>query len=133
MLAEVNWLAAIASLIAATIIGTLWYGPLFGKAWMAEIGKTADQLKPAQVPAMVSAFVANFVAAIVLSVALARFGADSVASALGVALLLWIAFTGGQMFMSDRFHLRTVKLSLINAGNTLLTFLAMAVVIRLLS
>lgn len=121
------------SLKPATIIGSLWYGPLFGKAWMAEIGKTPDDLKAGQVPAMASAFIANFIAATILSATLVRFQTASVGEALVYGFLLWLAFTGGQQFMADRFHIRSIKLSLINGGITLLTFLAMAAVIQLMS
>lgn len=133
MLAQINWVAALVSLIAATVIGTLWYGPLFGKAWMAELGKSPDELKAGQVSAMASAFIANFIAAVILSATLVRFQTASLGEALTYGFLIWLAFTGGQQFMADRFHVRTVKLSLINAGNTLLTFLAMAAVIQLMS
>ena len=132
LIAQVNWLAAVASVIAATIVGTLWYGPLLGKAWMAELGRTPDQMKGGQFVAMASALIANFIAAAVLSSVEVRFGAQSLGGALGVAVIVWLAFVGGQQFMQDRFHLRSIKLSLINAGNTLFSFLAMAAVIHFL-
>lgn len=30
----INWLAIIVCMIASVVLGFLWYGPLFGKAWM---------------------------------------------------------------------------------------------------
>jgi Protein of unknown function (DUF1761) len=132
LISQINWVAALASVVAATVVGTLWYGPLFGKAWMAELGRTPEQMKDGQVVAMASAFIANFIAAAVLSVIEVRLGAQSLGGAMGVGVIVWLAFVAGQQFMQDRFHLRSVKLSLINAGNTLLSFLAMAAVIHLL-
>jgi hypothetical protein len=34
----VNWWAIIVTSIISVIIGSLWYGPLFGKMWMASVG-----------------------------------------------------------------------------------------------
>src|SRR5687768_6973121 len=39
---HLNWLAIAASVVASFLIGGLWYGPLFGKAWMREHGWPAD-------------------------------------------------------------------------------------------
>lgn len=35
---DANWLAVIAAAIAGFVAGGLWYGPLFGKKWMAAMG-----------------------------------------------------------------------------------------------
>lgn len=42
-----NHLAVITAAISAFVIGGVWYGPLFGKAWMAENGFTPEQLAKA--------------------------------------------------------------------------------------
>ena len=34
-----NWIAIIVATAAAMVIGFLWYGPVFGKAWMALSGR----------------------------------------------------------------------------------------------
>ena len=39
VLSELNWLAILAATIAGFVIGGLWYGPLFGNAWVAALGK----------------------------------------------------------------------------------------------
>ena len=41
--AGVNWLAVVVAALAAFPLGMLWYGPLFGKAWMAATGVTTEQ------------------------------------------------------------------------------------------
>jgi hypothetical protein len=37
-MSEISWLATLAATALAFALGGLWYGPLFGKAWMAEHG-----------------------------------------------------------------------------------------------
>lgn len=45
---EINYLAVLACGVAAVIIGSIWYGPLFGKIWMEGMGigkLTPEQMK----------------------------------------------------------------------------------------
>ena len=46
-MANANLLAILIAAAAGFLVGGLWYGPLFGKAWMAENGFTEDGLKNA--------------------------------------------------------------------------------------
>jgi hypothetical protein len=41
---EMNYLAILVATLATFVVGFLWYGPLFGKAWMAENGFTKEEL-----------------------------------------------------------------------------------------
>src|SRR5947208_11285083 len=68
------FIAVIASTILSFVIGGIWYaGPVFGKAWMAALGKTeADkeamrkQAPKGFVAGLVGAFIASFVLALFL-------------------------------------------------------------------
>ena len=42
---DINWLAILAAAASSLVIGFLWYGPLFGKAWMKESGMTEEKIK----------------------------------------------------------------------------------------
>jgi hypothetical protein len=57
-LSSLNWLAILGATIAAFVLGGLWYGPLFGNAWLAALGKTEDELQPSATPFVVSFFTA---------------------------------------------------------------------------
>ena len=39
----INWYAIIAATLVGFAVGFVWYGPLFGKAWMKEIGLTEEE------------------------------------------------------------------------------------------
>ncbi len=41
-----NYLAIIVAGLIPAILGTIYYGPLFGKAWRDTLGKTEEELKP---------------------------------------------------------------------------------------
>jgi hypothetical protein len=33
---NINWIAFVVAALSTLVVGFLWYGPLFGKAWMKE-------------------------------------------------------------------------------------------------
>lgn len=48
---DINWIALVVAAILPLVTGFLWYGPLFGKAWMQASGMTeekAKQMNPAK-------------------------------------------------------------------------------------
>ena len=42
---EFNWLSIILATLVPTVVGALWYGPIFGKAWVKSTGKTEEELR----------------------------------------------------------------------------------------
>ena len=42
---NINWLALVAAAILPLVTGFLWYGPIFGKAWLKETGMTEEKAK----------------------------------------------------------------------------------------
>lgn len=62
---NVNWIALVVAALSTLVIGFLWYGPLFGKAWMKETGMTEEKARQGNMPlrlglSVVLAFVAVF-------------------------------------------------------------------------
>ncbi len=62
---EVNWLAIIVAGLIPTILGALWYGPIFGKQWYHSMGKTEEEMVPNNMPltyglALVAAMLLSF-------------------------------------------------------------------------
>jgi hypothetical protein len=51
---QINYLAVIAAALSQFVLGSFWYGPLFGKTWAAEMGIKMDQ-KPS-ISIMIRAF-----------------------------------------------------------------------------
>lgn len=41
---SINWLSIIVAAVSAFLIGGIWYGPIFGKAWMRASGFTEEAL-----------------------------------------------------------------------------------------
>ncbi len=64
-MSDINWLAIIAATLVPTVIGMLYYGPVLGKHWLDSIGKTQEEMTPANPAvtyglAVVMAFVVSF-------------------------------------------------------------------------
>ncbi|MYD42264.1 MAG: DUF1761 domain-containing protein [Gammaproteobacteria bacterium] len=73
LLLELNWLAIIVAALVSFAIGYPWYGPIFGKAWLAALGKTADEIEPSPKPFIIS-IVTTLVTAFVMAVLIACLG-----------------------------------------------------------
>jgi len=66
----INWLAVIAASLVGFAIGFVWYGPLFGKPWMASLGITPDKTQQGN---MAKIFGLSFVFQLIMSFCLAMF------------------------------------------------------------
>ncbi|MDX1627504.1 MAG: DUF1761 domain-containing protein [Fulvivirga sp.] len=67
---SINWLAVIVATLSTFVLGAIWYGPVFGKAWMAEHGYTEDDLKDAN---MAKIYGTAFILELIMAVNLAFF------------------------------------------------------------
>jgi hypothetical protein len=65
---DINWLAVLVAVVAHQFIGFLWYGPVFGKIWLAGMGKTREEMTGAA-----GGYVVAIVASLVTAIALALF------------------------------------------------------------
>ena len=54
--AGLNWWAILVATVAAFALGWLWYGPLFGEAWLKAVGKTAEEIEPSPRPFIITFF-----------------------------------------------------------------------------
>jgi Na+/H+ antiporter NhaA len=87
VLGDVNWLAILVGGIAWFIIGALWYGPLFGKAWMASTG--IDPRASGERPSA-AIYVFPLLAYLVATVALAMLAEATGSSTLGHGIILGV-------------------------------------------
>ena len=103
----VNYWAVLVCGVASMIIGGLWYGPLFGKMWIQEMGwgnKSPEEMAVMKKKANIAypqAFIGALVMALVLSIMLGMsrfhwpFGyteAGSIGHGLQAAFGMWLGF-----------------------------------------
>jgi hypothetical protein len=69
-MSAINWLAVVAASLVGFAIGFVWYGPLFGKKWMASVGLTEED---AQNGNMGKIFGVTFVLQFIMAFCLAMF------------------------------------------------------------
>lgn len=140
-----NGLAIAAAAASTIVIGFLWYGPLFGSAWMKEMGVSPDfkpdpaLLKRAMLLMIAGAFLTALVLACgieisrpVLSQAWPG-GGDAPPAIFGlcVALFAWAGFYVPMLLGGVAWENRSWKWFGINAGYHLVALLAAAMILVL--
>lgn len=127
--AGINWLAVIASTIAAFALGGLWYSKsLFGLKWMQEVGLTEDAVNNAKMgPVFGGTFVLQLLAATTLAAFLGPDSSWLVGLHTGLIIAIcWIATAYGTTYL---FEQRSIRLFLINAGYYVVSFAVMGMVL----
>ena len=110
-----NWWAVLAATVLAFLLGGIWYGPVFGKAWLEALGKTEDDIQPSASP-----FIISFFTALLTAVVLAwLIGALAIKGWLGGAvlgLITGVGFIATAMASDSAFCRWSLKLFLIQSG-----------------
>ncbi|WP_247713589.1 DUF1761 domain-containing protein [Qipengyuania sphaerica] len=129
---EVNWIAVVVAGVSAFVLGGLWYGPLFGKAWQAETGLTDEQLKSGNRAKIYGvSLVLSLLAAFVFAMFL---GPDQPLSfAVGVGFAAGFAWVAASLGINYLFEHRSLKLWLINGGYHTLQFTLYGLVLGLMA
>lgn len=94
-LVGINWIAVVLGAVFSMILGTLWYGPFFGKLWLRLVDKKAEELQSN--PAMYAfSFVAALVGSLVLAIIVNSLGITEWTWGLAAGAVVWIGvgFTG---------------------------------------
>ena len=138
---EVNLFAVLVAGIVPMVIGALWYGPLFGKRWLAMMEMTAEEVQEGFNPVKtygVSLLLA-LVTAYVIAQLVAEVSPETVSSMSGgggsamvgvhVALMALIAFVLPAAHQSVTFEKRKAGLAWLNVAYNGVALLGQAVVI----
>ncbi len=110
-----NWWAVLAATVLAFVLGGLWYGPLFGNAWMAALGKSPEDIQPSPAPFIISFFTA-LLTAIVLAWAISLLGIVTWIGGTFLGLFVGIGFIATAMASDSAFCGWGLRLFLIQAG-----------------
>ena len=125
-----NYWAIIVSVIASMVIGFLWYGPLFAKAWMKEIGKTEAELKSGNMGMM---YGLTAVGALVEAYVLAHFVGYTMSNTLALGaqtgFWIWLGFVLPVFLGLMIFEGRSMRLFWINVGYHGVVLVVMGVIL----
>lgn len=130
----VNYWAVFVAAIASMVIGSIWYGPLFGKMFMKEMGMDSwsKEKQAAMKKKMGISYVGQFVASLVMFYVLAGWVAGfnhlTVSGGLLTAFIAWIGFVV-PIKLGDAIWGGNAKLFWLGVGNMLVTLLAAGAII----
>ncbi|NQU88242.1 MAG: DUF1761 domain-containing protein [Mariniphaga sp.] len=131
ILGSINYLAVLVAALCSFIVGWLWYGPLFGKAWMRLHGFTEETMKEGDWLPMPVLMLTNYIATVLAAFALAMFlGADSTLHfgifAGFMIAVFWIATNRLNDVLYEK---KPLGLFFINVGYNLVVYILMGAII----
>ena len=131
---DINYVAVLVAAISNMVVGSLWYGPVFGSYWMKLNNFTPESmktmhLKPAH--AMVGGAVTALLMSYVLAHVAQAFGAVGIMGALQLAFWVWLGFVLVTLAESFLWEGKTYKLLVLNGARSIVTLVVMASIIVL--
>jgi Protein of unknown function (DUF1761) len=129
--------AFVVAAIVNMIIGAIWFArPVFGKRWMAGLGKSEAEMQEMMKGAGKAygvSFIAGLLLAAVLTSLIEMTGASSsLASALLVSFLVWLGFVLTTSLPSVLFEKRSAAVFGITNAYSFVSFLVMGAVIQVI-
>ncbi|MBX4215837.1 DUF1761 domain-containing protein [Candidatus Parcubacteria bacterium] len=118
ILSDVNLFAVVGAAVVSFIVGMLWYGPVFGKAWMGMMGYTPDNMRNMRLTpmqAMIGGGVTTLLFCYIVGLFVGNLAVVGLSGALSLAFSLWLvlaltAIAGGYLWEN-----RSPKLTAFNA------------------
>jgi len=119
-LGSLHWLAVIVVAIAGFLLGWLWYGPLFGRAWMAEMKITPETIKAANynMPKLFgTGFAYTLISTFALAWLLRALGTHGALHGAAVGLVVGVLLVGARLANTSLWENRSLRLQAINLGH----------------
>jgi uncharacterized membrane protein len=128
----INYWAVIVCAVANMVIGSLWYGPIFGRPWRKLMGITDESMKEGG-KGMGARYAALAVASLVMAFILALFVQMAlvvdVMGALQLAFWLWLGFIATVMLGTVLWEQKPVRLYILNIAYYLVTLSVQALIL----
>lgn len=125
-----NYLAILVAAVSTFVLGGLWYSPaLFGRAWMQEMGFTAESLNAKGDVGRIMGL--SFVLELIMAFNLAAFIGAKASLQFGLfagaaAGFGWVALAFGVTYLFER---KSLRLFFINAGYHAIAFTVMGAIL----
>ena len=125
---QVNGLSVMVAAVVSFVIGGIWYGPLFGRAWMEGFNLSEDDLKKRSVP---MTFGIALLLALITALNLEMFlGPQSdLMTGLMAGLFSGVGFVATLLGILYVFEMQKLKIYLINAGYCVVTLTVMGIIL----
>lgn len=130
--ASLNWLAVVVAAVAAFLIGGLWYGLIFGKAWVALHGYSEEQVKAmaeSQALSFGLMFLADVIGAIVLALFIDAMEITTAANGIIIGLMAWLGFVVVSEAKNNVAHRKPLKAFALDIGYSMFVLAAMGAIL----
>ena len=133
---EIDYAAVVIAAVVYMVIGMAWYSPLLlGNAWIKESGRTPEDLEAMKKKSMNITMLVALLNALIMSYVIAHFvdlvGAVSLTDALGLGFWSWLGYVMTFQLHSVLWDGRSWKFFLINTDCSLISIIAVTVVLTL--
>jgi Protein of unknown function (DUF1761) len=127
-MSHVHWLAVAVAAVAGFPLGALWYGLLFGRAWMAATGITKDRARQAN---KAKIYGTTLVLNLIIASSLAMFIGPNATllDGLFAGFMAGFTFVAAALGITYLFEFRSFKLWAINAGYQVILFCVMGIIL----
>jgi hypothetical protein len=126
---EVSFVTILIAAVVSMVVGSIWYGPIFGKKWMEIIGATAEdeakrkEMQKAAMPLYVIQFVLSLLQVYILANLIGEWDGRS---GVAIAFWMWLGFVmptiaGSSMWNNNPNRVRWAMF-LIQSGYQLVMF-----------
>ena len=133
-LGSIDWLGVLIAVVVAQVLGFLWYGPLFGKRWMAAVGKTREEIQADGPGAAIAvSIVASILHAVGIAIILAMSDTPDLVSGVKIGLLASVGFAAAAAVTNSMFEGRPPILLSLYAGYLVLSITVMGAIIGAMS
>jgi hypothetical protein len=130
-------MAVLAATVASMVLGFLWYGPIFGKQWMALMGFTQASMEEAKKKGMAKSYAAMAIGSLVMFYVLAHSlefasaytGATGAEAGCMVAFWSWLGFVAPVTMGSVLWEGKSWKLWILNNSYWLLNLIIGGVIL----
>ena len=132
---EVNYWAVLAAGVAGTVVGAIWYGPLFGRLWMRLAGMSQEKISQMKGRGMGRAYTPSFIMVLVMAFVLAQFiqvfEVVDASGAFELTFWIWLGFLVPLLLSPVIWQDKRLKLFVLDSAHYLLAVYVMALVLTL--
>ncbi|MDC0506200.1 DUF1761 domain-containing protein [Candidatus Gracilibacteria bacterium] len=129
----IHALAILAALAGSCVVGFVWYGPLFGKRWMAYTGikESNKKAKANMKKYMFQNMLFSFISILVLASVISFGNFTELFQVIFIIILSWIMFTVPAVMAPNIWEQKSFGLGMINIFASLCSFLVSGVILFL--
>jgi hypothetical protein len=133
---EVSWIGIVLAVVAAMVVGFIWYSPgVFGNTWQRLAGLDSDKAKKGMVGPMAATVIGAVLTAYILAhtayLSHAFFKNSFFMDSVNTAFWLAIGISATTLLIHNSFEHKPWKLTAISIGNRIVSLIVMGAVIGL--